>query len=586
MMRRWTLTVAMVVLVAAACTNDDASPNGTAAGSTTSSSGTAAGDTSASGTGAGSTSASGTRAGSTSGSEAAPSSTASNGAASTSPHGAATGPATLTAALAAIENVPKYEPSDWGYVVLDENSGDVIAAQNADHMFDPGSTMKTYSVSTALRLYDSNYQFKTPVYRAGTLSGDSLNGNLILVGSGDLSFGLREQPDGTLYYENTPDLNQSYATVGLPGAVEPPGDPLAGLDELATQVRASGITHVNGDVAIDDRLFTPYDGFPDGLISPIWVNENLISIKVTPGSAAGQPTSINWRPMTASYTVDNQATTVAATETTSLQVTEPTAGHLAVTGTIAMGPKPTLVVTEIKDPAAFARTAFIEALQRAGVSVTATPTGPNPATILPAKDSYQPGDKVGEHVSATLAQYANLIMKVSYNRGADLMACLSAVKVDSTDCTKGVAAEVDTFTALGVSKTSAYPFDGAGSDDHSRSSPTALATFYKNARQTPYGQTLFDALPVLGKSGTIANVLSNSPAAGHAQVKTGNRAVGTPADQLILLGNSLAGYIQAKSGRRVTFMIAVGNVPLASPAAFLQVTEDQARMIEAIYQAL
>jgi D-alanyl-D-alanine carboxypeptidase/D-alanyl-D-alanine-endopeptidase (penicillin-binding protein 4) len=498
----------------------------------------------------------------------------------------AAGPAALTAALAAIESQPKYEPSNWGYSVMDQATGDVIAAQDADHLFDPGSTMKTYSVSTALRLYDSDYHFRTPVYRAGTVSGDSLNGNLILVGSGDLSFGLREQPDGTLYYENTPDLDQSYATVGVPGAVEPPGNPLAGLDELASQVRASGITRVNGNVVVDDRLFTPYNGFPDGLISPIWVNENLISILVSPGSAAGQPTSISWRPMTQSYTVDDQATTVAATDSTSLEVNEPTPGHLVVTGTIAMGPKPTLVVAEIKDPAAFARTAFIEALQRAGVSVTATPTGPNPAALLPARDSYQPADKVGEHVSATLAQYANLIMKVSYNRGADLMACLSAVKVNSTDCTKGIAAEVDTFTGLGVSATSAFPFDGAGSDDRGRSSPAALATFYQAVPQTPYGQTLFDALPVLGRSGTMADVLPNSPVAGHAQVKTGNRVVGTPADQLIVLGNSLAGYIQAKSGRQVTFMIAVGNVPISSVAEFLTVTEDQARMIEAIYQAL
>jgi D-alanyl-D-alanine carboxypeptidase/D-alanyl-D-alanine-endopeptidase (penicillin-binding protein 4) len=255
-------------------------------------------------------------------------------------NGGATGPAALTAALAAIENLPKYKDADWGYSVLDQKTGDVIAAQNADKMFDPGSTMKTYSVSTALRFYGDSYQFKTPVYRAGTVSGDALNGNLILVGSGDLSFGLREQPDGTLYYENLPDIDQSYAYVGLPGAVEPPGNPLTALDELASQVRASGISHVNGDVVIDDRLFTPYNGFPDGLISPIWVNENLISILVSPGSAAGQPTSISWRPMVQSYTVDNQATTVAATDTTSLEVKEPTPRHLVVTGTIAVGPNP------------------------------------------------------------------------------------------------------------------------------------------------------------------------------------------------------------------------------------------------------
>jgi D-alanyl-D-alanine carboxypeptidase/D-alanyl-D-alanine-endopeptidase (penicillin-binding protein 4) len=290
--------------------------------------------------------------------------------------------------------------------------------------------------------------------------------------------------------------------------------------------------------------------------------------------------------MTASYTVDNQTTTVAANETTSLSMDEPSPGHLVVTGTIAAGSKPALVVIEVKDPSAFARTAFIEALQRAGVTVTATPTGPNPATLLPAKDSYQPADKVAEHVSATLAQFINLIMKVSYNRGADLMTCLSAVKAGSTDCEQGLVEEVKTFTELGVPKTSVFPMDGAGSNDQNRSSPAALASMYRAATQTPYAQALFDSLPVLGRSGTMANVLPDSPAAGHAQVKTGNRVVGTPADQMIVLGNSLAGYIQAKSGRQLTFMIAVGNVPISSVAEFLQVTVDQARMVAAIQQSL
>ncbi|MBV9580680.1 MAG: hypothetical protein JO057_19035, partial [Chloroflexi bacterium] len=56
--------------------------------------------------------------------------------------------------------------------------------------------------------------------------------------------------------------------------------------------------------------------------------------------------------------------------------------------------------------------------------------------------------------------------------------------------------------------------------------------------------------------------------------------------QLIVLGNSLAGYIQARTGRQVTFMIAVGNVPISSIPEFLSVTDDQARMIQAIYEAL
>ncbi|MGE3289552.1 MAG: D-alanyl-D-alanine carboxypeptidase/D-alanyl-D-alanine-endopeptidase [Pseudonocardia sp.] len=494
-----------------------------------------------------------------------------------------TGPAELTKALLAIENVPRYQQADWGYAVIDQASGETLAAQNPLSMFDAGSTMKTFAVSAALDAYGNDYVFRTPVYRAGTQAGDTLNGNLVLVGSGDLSFGLRKEPDGGLSYENLPALDHSYATTGFPGAVEPKGDPLSALDELAASVKAAGITRVNGDVVIDDRLFTPHE-FPDGLVSPIWVNENLIDIEVTPGAAAGGATTIDWRPRTATYTVETKATTVAADGDTALTVIEPIPGHLVVTGTIAAG-APALVVQEITDPSAFARTAFIEALQRAGVTVTATPTGPNPAALLPAKDSYPAADKLGEHVSANLAAYVTLIMKVSYNRGADLMTCLAAVKAGSTDCEQGLASEVKTATALGVSQDQVFPFDGAGSDDRSRVTPTALTTFYKAATGAPYGTVLADSLPILGKDGTLANVLTDSPAAGKIRMKTGNRVVGTEAGQIIVLGNSLAGYIEAKSGRKLVFMVGVGNVPLATAAEFPQITADQAQMAVTIQQA-
>jgi len=500
-------------------------------------------------------------------------------------NGDVSGPNDLAMTFAKIENASRYEPADWGYQVVDQTSGTVLAAQNAQKMFDPGSTMKIYSTMTALQDYGPDYRFRTPLYREGVVTGGTLHGNLVLVGSGDLTFGLREQTGGTLAYENLPELDHSYANTGLPDAVEPKGDPLAALDQLAGMVRASGITAVDGNVVIDDRLFTPYNQFPDGLISPIWVNENLIDIEVTPG-AEGKTATVKWRPMTASYVVQDQVSTAAAGQATSVAVNEPTPGTLVVTGQIAADSKPTLVVSEIADPSAFARTALIEALQRAGVSVTATPTGPNPEALLPPKGSYQKADMIGEHVSDTLAQYLTLILKVSYNRGADLMTCLAAVAAGSTDCQQGLVAEHKTITSFGVPSPGAVLFDGAGSDDRNRSSPSALVTFLRHAATTPNGRILFDALPILGRNGTLANVLVKSPAAGHAQIKTGNRVVGNAANQIIVLGNSLAGYVETKSGKRVVLMIAVGNVPISTSTEFLDVTTDQAKMVEAVQQDL
>jgi D-alanyl-D-alanine carboxypeptidase/D-alanyl-D-alanine-endopeptidase (penicillin-binding protein 4) len=257
-----------------------------------------------------------------------------------------------------------------------------------------------------------------------------------------------------------------------------------------------------------------------------------------------------------------------------------------VTGQIAAGSVPTLKVWEVADPAAFARTAFIEALARSGVTVSAPATGPNPFTLLPAKRAYLRDDLIGEHVSLPLAQYARLILKTSYNRGADMMACLAAVKLGSRNCERGMAAEVQTATGLGVRRTEAIPLDGAGSNDQGRSTPTAFTTLLRGIRSTPYGTAFVNALPILGRDGTLANVLNHSDVAGHAQIKTGNRVVDNKADQTNVLGNSLAGYVQTSHGRHLVLAIIVGNVPIGTFEDFLTIDTQQAEMIEAVYRFL
>jgi serine-type D-Ala-D-Ala carboxypeptidase/endopeptidase (penicillin-binding protein 4) len=486
---------------------------------------------------------------------------------------------TLAQTFARIEHKPVYRQSTWGYDVLDQRTGQVLASQNDQQMFDPGSTMKLYSVSTGLRLYGTHYRFRTPVYREGTVADGTLTGNLVLVGSGDLTFGLRELPGGRLAYENLPAGDHSYADQ-LPGCVEPHGNPWLAMRQLAQRVRASGITRINGNVVIDDRLFRPWQA-PDGEISSIWFNENLVDLLVKPGRVGAQAT-IDPRPVTPTYTVTDHVSTVARGRPTTLTVTEPTPGQLLVTGQIAAGGGPALRVWEVDHPAQFARTAFIEALRRAGVTVTAPTTGTNPTGLLPARNSYHRADLVAEHVSDPISQYAKLILKVSYNRGADLMACLAAARLGSRNCLTGIKAEVTTATGLGVPRNGLFPQDGAGSDDQGRSSPQALAILLRGLTYASYGATLKDSLPILGRDGTMANVLPHSRAAGHAQIKTGNRVVGNPAGQIMVLGNSLAGYIHTRSGRRVTVMIAVGNVPLSSDEGFLAVVNDQAKMIAAI----
>lgn len=69
-------------------------------------------------------------------------------------------------------------------------------------------------------------------------------------------------------------------------------------------------------------------------------------------------------------------------------------GVVQVSGQIAAESGPLLQIWQIPTPANFARTAFIEALARAGVKVNASVTSANPSKLLPSSSVYPESEKL------------------------------------------------------------------------------------------------------------------------------------------------------------------------------------------------
>src|SRR5215210_3152722 len=135
-----------------------------------------------------------------------------------------------------------YRYAEWGYLEVDPSDGRTVRSLGpADRLYIPGSSTKLFSVSTALNDLGFDHRFETPVYTQGEVKADTLTGDLVLVASGDLTMGGRTAPNGTVSY--TP-IDHTYAN-DVPGATLTPEDPLAGLDDIAGQVRESGITRVD-----------------------------------------------------------------------------------------------------------------------------------------------------------------------------------------------------------------------------------------------------------------------------------------------------------------------------------------------------
>jgi serine-type D-Ala-D-Ala carboxypeptidase/endopeptidase (penicillin-binding protein 4) len=453
-----------------------------------------------------------------------------------------------------IMNEARYRYGEWGLLETDPTSGRTVhSLAPPQRLFVQGSTTKLFSVSPALDDLGFDHRFTTPLYALGKTSGGSLNGNLVLLAQGDLTMGGRTKPDGSVDFT---DLDHGDASDFVPGVTLTPEDPLAGIKQLAQQVRASGITHAS-DVLIDDRLFQPDPNF-DPRTNPMIINDNLFDVVLTPGQVGAGPGSVSWRPQVAPFHLDVQVKTVAAGQPTALAVQPFPDGRLQVSGTIAADAGQQVRVADIPDPAAFARTALIEALGRAGVSVSAAVTGPNPVGKLPPTSSYEGDPRVAAYVSPPFSEYTKLILKVSNNVGADLMLCLMAAKAGSTNCEEGFAVVASFLTKAHVDRTQVVLTDGKGGPND-RFTQQAVTDLLRYWLARPEFARFRQMLPILGEPGNLAQNCTNCPAKGKVFAKPGTSAAFDTLNNRLYLSEALGGYLEVKPGQFDIFDVTINN---------------------------
>lgn len=483
-----------------------------------------------------------------------------------------------------------YKGATWSMQVVDQATGQVIYDLNSSSQVYIASVRKVFTTGNALNAIGAQHRAVTPVYKTGTVdAGGTLNGNLILVASGDLTMGGRANPDGTIALTSF-DHNEANA---LGNAVLSAPDPLAGYNALAQQVAAAGIKAVNGDIVIDDRLYSAFEFRDEFMATPIFVNDDRIDVSFTQ-SAEGAPLPFDYRPKSAAVTVQSTLSTGSASSAASIELepdeqetfltcigTTPCVG--SVSGSVPVGFVPVPVSAfplirtfRITAPSNYARTVFIEALERAGVTVTATPVGINAIASLPGKGSYSSAQQVAQLTAAPYAQDIRFVNKVSYNLGADTTLMLwGLTKNNSTTMAAALSAEqTELQSTFGISPSQYHFVDGSGGGE-TTATASAVISMMRGMASKPVFAAYEDSMPSLGVDGSLTTVTAfeSDPtlagAKGQVQAKTGTYVVENPAapGTGLLRGQALAGYITAKSGRRLVFFMTVNNVPVPAGVA-------------------
>jgi D-alanyl-D-alanine carboxypeptidase/D-alanyl-D-alanine-endopeptidase (penicillin-binding protein 4) len=488
----------------------------------------------------------------------------------------------LAGKLEAVMNGPEYKQARWGILVVDARTGETVYSHNGERLFIPASTTKLYSCAAALGTLGPDFTFQTCIFRRGTLTDGRLKGDLILVASGDLTMGGRTDAAGKMAYTNHDHI---YAGGNNDGELTKT-DPLAGIKSLAEQV-AKEIKQVDGDILVDDRLFTKNRGSGSGpdLLTPIVVNDNLIDVIVTPGAEVGQPATVTMRPATSFVQMDADVQT--AGEGVRSQITVEPVGNqrFVVRGRIALKSKPVVKIYPVDEPAGFARALLIEALRHKGVKLSASLLQP-PHNGFPDPTSYPTMPRVAAFKSPPFSELIKVTLKVSHNLYASTLPLLLAVHDGKRTLNDGLRLQGKFLRELGVEAGTISFAGGAGGANADAVTPRATIQLLQAMAKRPDYEVYKDGLPILGVDGTLADVVAaDSPAKGKVRAKTGtlfwHDAMN---DRSILRSKALAGTMTTAKGRELFVALFVNDVPLPRNVTPTREGKVLGKVCEIIYQ--
>ena len=401
---------------------------------------------------------------------------------------------------------------EWSCVVIAQD-GTVLYDDRASHAVTPASAQKLIVADASLTARGTGYRFDTLFAASQPPSGDTLQGDLYVAGSGDPSL-------------RSDDLKAGVAAL-----------------------RAQGITTIGGRVVIDPSALAGEE------INPLWnaddANEDFMTATSgisldgdtaefhVIGAGAGAPAQVSVYPKSSALHVYGSVASgggddviIAATET-------PNEFRLA--GNIPPGveEKYWLPVHGIPQYAASVMDAMLH--------------GDGIVTDHPATTGAAPVDAsiLWTHRSKPLADLVKHMLIFSDNHYAEqLMRGLGGMNGGiATDAT-GLAEERHILQTQGIPTPGLHIVDGSGLAHANRVSALTLGSILAHFDAAQGGNSLYPLLPRGGKDGTL-RMYHFTSAAGRVRAKSGHLDDAA----------SLAGYVNTRRHGRVVFAFLINGSP-------------------------
>ena len=411
----------------------------------------------------------------------------------------------------------------WAVSVRSLKQNESLYSLNAARMQTPASNQKVITSAVAAERLGWDYRYTTQIYATGAITGGDLDGDLVVVSNGD------------------PTINPRHP------------DRVGAFDAWAKQLYDKGVRRIGGQLIGDDNALAEpgwgvgwaWDDLSLGYgaaVGALQYNENQVELLIGPGLEAGVRAVISVSPPGSGIILDHGVTTVAAGEPSRIALERvPGSNLLRVSGQVAIGAAAITETASVPNPTILYLNAFREALARNGVFVGGNSLDIDDARIKP---DYQKASLLLEDRSPTLDAVIDVCMKWSRNEYAEtLLRSLAPAGAEAT-AEAGLVVVADTLRQWGVPPELYVARDGSGLSRNDYLSPDALVTVLTRIWGDGRHQERFrSTMPQSATSGSLANRMKDTPAAGRVWAKTGSMSN----------VRSLSGYLLTLDGEPLVF---------------------------------
>jgi serine-type D-Ala-D-Ala carboxypeptidase/endopeptidase (penicillin-binding protein 4) len=444
----------------------------------------------------------------------------------------------LGRSLDSILDDPDFGNAFWGAIVVNARTGEVLFERHAEKNFVPASNTKLFLAAAALEVLGPEFTYLTTLHGNGAISRGILEGDLVIRGSGDPTFGSRWHDGGGL----------------------------AVYRAWADSLRAAGISRISGDIVGDGRIFDDlplgrgwnWDDEPNAYaaqIAGLSFNDNTVDFSLTARSP-GNPASVSWAHSSTGYVrVNNRTASISRDSSSVVRHRRSRTGNEFLFETRIPAGQQLTPTLSIDDPAAYAAFILKEELVRQGIQVDGT------ARSIDRRTPYAviSDTRLASRVSPPLSEIVHTINKRSNNHYAEqvlktigAVAPVRHVRTERGSSAMGLGRARFVWGTAGVDTTGLRLVDGSGLSRHNIVSPRSTADlllYIFNEAPAELRNPFYASLPIGGVDGTLQGRFRHGSAHRNVRAKTGTLSG----------ASALSGYVRSRRGDDLVFALMTNN---------------------------